>query len=155
MISDIFIDEIMEHSNQNSEKQESEPNVLSNQPNALFSERKRCGEHQNNHALDNDDVLIDNSLSKRFSVHQSNVLYFLFVMSFVLIMGADIAVQRARWSGIWAYGYDSLTFKYLLIFLLNFCLWVDFIKGAGPESVLSIGHSCLNGKQFHEISSLS
>ena len=126
------------------ETQELEQNVLSNQSDVSVYEEQEEEEHQNK---DNEEVLVDNSMSKQFSVHQSNILYFLFVMSFGLIMGADIALQRVRWSGIWAYGYESLTFKYLLIFLLNFCLWVDFIRGTDSQGFISLGPSNLHGNQ--------
>ena len=64
----------------------------------------------------------------QFSVHQSNVLYFLFAISFVFIIGSDFAIQRARWKGTEIY--NSITFKYLFIFLGNLYLWFDFIQEA-------------------------
>ena len=89
-------------------------------------------------------VLDENNMAKQFSMNQSNILFFLFVMSFALVMGTDVAVQKARWSGIWAWGFQSLTFKLMLIFLLNLFLWVDFIRGVQSQSVLSFN----NGKKF-------
>lgn len=83
----------------------------------------------------------DNHTSKQFSVHQSNVLYFLFVISFGLIIGADLAIQKARWSKMDLI-LDSVTFKYLLVFIVNFYLWVDFTIAAQSKSVISL----FNGK---------
>ena len=65
----------------------------------------------------------------QFSSHQSNFLYFLFSLSFAIIIGADIALQTARWGWVAVDLFGNSILKYLIIFILNLCLWLDFIRG--------------------------
>ena len=84
-------------------------------------------------------------MAKQFSLRQSNTLYFLFCLSFAMIIGADFTLQRARWSYVSLVFLvaNSVTTKYLFIFLLNLYLWVDFIRGSQSESIVSL----CNGKR--------
>lgn len=63
-----------------------------------------------------------------FSKYQSNVLYFLFTLGFVIIIGADLAFQKGR--GSVTNIFESQTFAYVLLYIINFFLWIDFIRNS-------------------------
>ena len=79
-------------------------------------------------------------MGKQFSLHQSNTLYFLFCLSFAIIIGGDFTMQRARWSKVSLIFLvtHSVTAKYLFIFLLNLYLWVDFTRGSQSKSIITL-----------------
>ena len=58
-----------------------------------------------------------------FSLLHSNILYIMFVTGNSLVMSGDIAIQIHRHR---FYGLNPITNMFLIIFLLNILLWVDF-----------------------------
>ena len=67
-----------------------------------------------------------------FSKHQSNILFFLFVLGFTVSIGGDLAFQKSRYSKMPLY--KSTTFPYLIIFMVYLLLWVDFIIAASNKT---------------------
>ena len=73
-----------------------------------------------------------------FSKYQSNVLYFLFTLGFVVIVGADLTFQKGR--GSFDNVYESNTFPYIIIYVINFSLWIDIINNS--DSSRSVTDIC-------------
>lgn len=113
------------------DEEPTEPELRENEAVVVIETQEEPGPIQNveEKRNDNEDV--------QFSVLQSNILYFLFALSFIMIIGADVAIQRARWLDATYKIYKSTTFKYLIVFIVNLYLWFDFIREARKVNIQS------------------
>ena len=63
------------------------------------------------------------NLTANFSLLHSNILYMMFVIGDSLVMGVDIAIQLHKHPFTWL---NPFTYIFLIIFILNILLWINF-----------------------------